>query len=535
MYGHKKLYQFGKYIFRRENMSNSISVSAKTQIENSNFGDGGVRVNGIKKDWKGDYILSCDFLSKPNDNLDYFNSFVLNKPEMIFFTSLVKSETGEDIVKVFWNYASYQSFDQKWESETNDEGEKNYSISFRLFYPYFFEITSDVNVIVPNLYKIKKNKWDEAIFDQSYWDDENTEQFVKLSSYSEKQKLEMLGCCETQYRLTFEDRIFNLKRREIRIQNLLLSTNNLDQVWKSSATNSLWDQAIFDQSYWGGLEITSVENRNVSGQNLIVSTIIFSPTAVLSQQINGNYQNQFVTAGVLVKTTGNIKIGIREINNLGNVLANYSQNFTLTGNFEQLLITYQVQNVTAKLEFYIENINSTPKTLEISSPQLVLGQNLVEYNSTPIFGDFDISFVNSTPILYKNIPQTFDLKTSGSVENQIFCQVRIPKMIQNEVLEITNFTNNSGYKITWLSAQTLANAMILNCAKAQLFDVTTGIEILPEDGAVRIEIVGEKQFMLSPNYSPPEEFWEENINKIEVKSNTQTQKILYIKNLNTYH
>jgi hypothetical protein len=605
MENHKVLYQFGKYLFNRENLSGAVGINARTQIEDSAFGDGSVRVNGIKRDWKGDYILTASFLGKENDDLNLFNFFVLNEPQQIFFTSISVDIHGAESVKVYWNYASYVSMTQGISSGENEEV-VSYEVTFRMFSPYFYECTKDVDLIMPEMRVNKKLNWNEFNWnDGTLWSDENDSQFIPLANFTPEDQVKLVGCCGNKYRLRYVDRYWNNKNKAPRSRNLLRSTESLafctvqpirtkakwnqfnwnDTYWEppscdtnpqvtgknwnefnwndgtlwsninpSSATveyeptcknvwravcDGYWNAPVmsWNNFYWRTLQDLGTTAEIINGVNSIVNTQILCPNAQFYQTVQYDVKGRDLTGGFLARGNGNVRIGFREYDISGTLTADSYDNFTLTANSFQLIsVTKKIGANTAKLEFYWFNIIATPLTISIANLQLNLGQTLLEYEPNMGYDKYDIRLTDALPILTKNGSQ--NLKTrdvGGSAIDQQFVQIRIPSMDQGESHIFVNSTNNTGYKITWLSPTTVKNALILNCSKGQIFDNTTGLEINPENGAVKLEVIGNKNFKLTPNLSPPGEFWEIKTNDIIITSNIQKQKIIYLTNLNTYH
>jgi nitrite reductase/ring-hydroxylating ferredoxin subunit len=605
MQNHKVLYQFGKYLFNRENLSVSVGINARTQIEDTAFGDGSVRVNGIKRDYKGDYILTASFLGKENDDLNLFNFLVLNEPQQIFFTSVSKNIQGEESVKVYWNYASYVSMTQGISSGDNEDV-VNYEINFRMFTPYFYECTKDVDLIVPEKRVNLDLDWNKFVWnDSTAWNDVNDSQLIPLANYTNQEQVDLIGCCKSKYRLNYVDRYWKTNNKAPKSRNLLRSTDDLSFcIIQPSRTQAKWNQFNWGSAYWeppncNTQQSVSGENWNsfdwndntlwatindstatvsceptcinawkavcdgywnapvmawnnfywrvmqdlgttaeiINGLSSIVNTQILCPNAQFYQTIQSNVKGQDLTGGFWARGNGDVRIGFREYDISGTMVADSYDNFTLTeASFQLLSVTKKIGASTAKLDFYWFNIIATPLTISIANLQVNVGAKLLDYEPNMQYDRYDIDLSQSLPILTKNGTQTVKTREIvGSAIDQQFVQIRIPKMELGEYHTIYNKSNNTGYKISWLSQTTIDNAMILNCSKGQLFDVSTGAEINPEKGKVKLEIFGIKNLKLTPNLSPPDEFWETNTNTLEISSSTQKQQIIYLTNLNTYH
>jgi nitrite reductase/ring-hydroxylating ferredoxin subunit len=605
MQNHKILYQFGKYLFNRENLSGSVGINARTQIEDTAFGDGSVRVNGIKRDYKGDYILTASFLGKENDDLNLFNFLVLNEPQQIFFTSVSKNVQGEESVKVYWNYASYVSMTQGISSGDNEDV-VNYEINFRMFTPYFYECTKDVDLIIPEKRVNQDLDWNKFIWnDSTAWNDVNDSQLIPLANYTNQEQVALIGCCDSKYRLNYVDRYWKTNNKAPRSRNLLRSTDDLafciiqpprtlakwnqfswgSVYWEPPNCNSQpsvsgknwnsfnWNGSIlwatindstatvlcdpictnswnvtsdkywntaglnWNNFYWGAVQDLPRSSEIINGVLSIVDNFVFSPNTLFYQNVQGGFKNKVLTGGFLAKGSGSIKIGFKEYDIAGAMIQDTFESFTLSNNsYTQVGVTDSISINTCKLEFYILNTSSTPLTIGIANLQVNVGSKLLDYEPNMRYDRYDIDLSQSLPILTKNGTQTIKTREIvGSAIDQQFVQIRIPKMELGEYHAIYNKSNNTGYKISWLSKTTIDNAMILNCSKGQLFDVSTGAEINPEKGKVKLEIFGIKNLKLTPNLSPPDEFWETNTNTLEISSSTQKQQIIYLTNLNTYH
>jgi hypothetical protein len=605
MQNQKFLYQFGKYLFNRENLDCSISVNSRSQIEDSAFGDGGVRVNGVKRDFKGDYILTCNFEGKANDDYDLFAFFVLNEPQQIFFTSISADIHGVETVKVFWNYASYQSTEQSSNSDENTD-QANYQVKFRMFSPYFYECTKDVDLIIPEQRSNLEVNWNEFNWnDATVWNDEDNSQYIPLANYTTQEQVEMIGCCDSKYRLRYVDRYWNTKNKSPKPRNLLRSTESLNYcIVQPPRPPVKWDQLNWNNKYWEPPNCNpypSVSGKNWNqfnyndgtlwsttnpstakveckpkcknawsvtcdglwntpsmswnnfywrtAQNLgstietinevisVVNKQLLIPNAEFYQTVHANLKGQNITAGFYAKGNGSVRLGFKEYDLNGNLVFNSYDNFALSNiGYKQVKVTKKIDNSTAKVVFYWMNITATPLTISIANLQLNKGVIMLEYQPISDRDYYDINLNNSLPILISNTAQTIATRdVNGSAIDQDMIQLRLPSLAQNEFISILNTTNNTGYKITWLASTQVTNKLIFNCQKAQIFDSYTGLEINPENGKVKIEIVGNSNLKLTPNHSPPNEYWETKTNTLTVTSNIATQKLLYLSQISKYH
>ncbi len=148
MLGDKFLYQLGNagisgedyYIFQTPDLKTNNEVTIKSVRQTSALYQGESRLNGARKNLKGDYVYTVTFSTEDNNNLDHINNLLKvmhDKPKLVFFYSY----DDRDGLKWYFNYAEvYKHIRQGTKPiEPKGLGDRNYDISLRLVSPEFYE------------------------------------------------------------------------------------------------------------------------------------------------------------------------------------------------------------------------------------------------------------------------------------------------------------------------------------------------------------------------------------------------------------
>ncbi len=550
MYGVKQIYQFGQYVFNKQNLTSKVSGGFKTVQENQDFMDGNARVNGRRRNYKNNYEFDVSFLADEYENIDKIQYEFVNEPQLIFFTAEYSDDNKNVYTKVFWNYAECLSFEQD-ASQSESLGQKNkmVKVKFGMFSPFFYEANDNIFLVDEALYKSNAIltygqaglTWGQAT---KYWGSSNFDHFVRLNTFTDSELTIKLKSKKERLKLVYTDRYLNVTNTN-RGYNFLNRTDDLtDSVWQITSNNlwgggGTWSGGLL----WGGGQILPANTQELApnGTNTATKVTFNNLNSRLFQILSGNFINLTLTASIWAKGVSGqtLKIGFNASDNLGAILNDYSQIVTFDGNWQKIAVQGLVPNsTTANIKFYLSNDSpQTAVSFTIWRPQMEQGIQATQYQTTISNELYEMNGIGVLKCQINNNSPTRYTTTSLSLKNSFkskYILVRIPQLKYGESIQILNLDNQTGYKITWLSSKVVKEGLLLYAHKGQLFDVTTGYEINPEDELVKIETALKGQLTFDSRINTF--LYETNpIDTLEITKNTASPISIFIKNLHIFH
>jgi hypothetical protein len=518
--------------FKRTLLTYSVDVSVKTQLDDSQFTDGSARVNGTDRDKKQDYNPQIEFLLDRRDDFFTYKKAFLGEPDIMFFVAM----DADGGVRVLWNYASCEGFQESYPpSESYGQHSKLINAKFRLFKPFYYEADDD-DIVITNFDSVQRPKYDTTVkYDATTtYDQVEVTSTTYLRDYTMEQRRKLFYTCRPTVKLSFKDRWFK-KVKTNKTYNYLTYTEDM--------SNAVWVKNNVTATINGGASITG----NTDATLITVATTPVDAYLSQANLISPRGQNTF---SILVKqgTVGNATHIQLSQNNAtdgtatGNLVAitagvsvgdgwyrhTFSRTTTLQ-NFNTVFIRFRTSagaQPTAGSTIFVDNpsyfcariVSTLPNFQPVPDQYIDPYINLQNSFSYTITGNTTYYNLNSKPL---------NLETTMDSDKLV---LRLQKLSITNYIEVYNLTNNTGLRITWKSAISSPDVMLLYTSNLELYNGVTGQLIPAYSGSYKLEPLGIGTLSFRPLYSTGEF-----VDVIRVIKDTPSNYNITIKQLKTFH
>lgn len=455
----KRLYQIGDgfddyYIFDIVEFSQTLETGIKTFRDTNKLGNGEIRLNGLEKNLKGDYILNVTFKITTidyNDNLNYLLKVFYGKPKKAFFYEKTKSK---DLVFTYNYVELVEVFKQELRAVENKGQEyKILACKFRLLFPYYFEPCDD-QIKYIDLASFSTIKYDNGLtYDSGLRYDSYLSAIKNIKTLTPEDKINYFANDTLNARIPLTSNDEFLKRETTQINNNLLAYSD------NISTSNGWSISNLTENGENGVGFSNERAWRVT---YTASSSSFISSPFISVVPNETY----ILSSDIRLVSGAYSSGGRGLNMFwydgSNAFISVSSGSTISPDIVSkrfsASVTAPSNAVYGKL-FYPFDLGNG-HILEYSAPQVELS-SLSNY----IGNSLSVTLLDNNA--YYTDTKRLDLKSSS--ENNIYI-IEFNALAQNEWIKIVNQTNNTEIKITWLDSVANPNRIQFNSFRNSFFD-----------------------------------------------------------------
>jgi hypothetical protein len=479
-------YQFANLPpFKRLDMDWNYEIGYKTQFDDNSFGNGTTRSNGDTANFRSDYILPVTFIFQDDQTFNQLLKYADGKQYILYFVR--QDENGN--ITFQYNIAEILGVPRSWtQNEPYGPNAKLCSCKFRLATPRRIACDNDLKYI--DYTNAKEYRYDTGLtYDSGLIYDafELTSEFF-VSSLSNEQKLAYFGVSNPlpTVKLAYPNKWLKRETTGRVLNNFLQTEDFSSNIWaKTNCTVNLNSNFGTSGNIDATLLTTSAGLPSISQSNIVIANNSIK-ASINVKIISGNVTHvRCIATNTTDGSLNSSQVAIVNSTSLGNSWYNLSFSFTTT----------QDNGLTIKFEFSNNGSNpTTGSTILIEHPQvfntLVSGAKPTYMPVINMYDDF-CNFQNAFCYTLTSNDIQVSLNTSPlNLQTTIInndLAIEFEPLNQNEWFEIINSSNNTGFRLTWLSTTPSNNCLyypisdtIFDIQNKQVIDVSNyRIDSLP--------------------------------------------------------